>query len=157
MDEPRFRFHAYCDAQGIPLVGISGEDPSKAGFELQFDSTATKKQIDAANNACYKKPEVFGGWQPLPLADVSQFERAVIQDSTIPLLVKMSLPGLVSIIRSLSDFSQQSTLQSLWTQAKNEYGNNGWLSGNCSDGVPVTTRIEQYASTNGIALVAAQS
>jgi hypothetical protein len=152
MDDPRFRFHAYCDAQGIPLAGISGEDPSTAGFELQFDSAATKKQIDAANNACYKKPELFGGWKPLTQPDAGNFEHSFIQDNTVPVSVKMSLPGLVAILRSYSDFSQRAALQALWQQMKEEYGNSGWLAGNCSDGETVISKLEKHASLNGFAL-----
>jgi len=152
MDDPRLRFHTYCDAQSIPLVGISGKQPNDPHFVIHCADSATAAQIQVVNDLCYKTPEVFGGWQPLPSPDTANFQKLLVQDSTVPVSVKLAIPGFISLVQPLTGYFDKAALQSLWSQVKADSGKAGWLSGKTSDGDMVTARIEKYASQSSISL-----
>ena len=153
MDDPRFRFHAYCDAQSIPLVGVSGKQPNDPHFVLHCADSASAAQIQVVNDLCYKTPEVFGGWQPLPSADTANFQKLLVQDPTVPVSVKLALPGFLSLVQPLTGYFDKVALQSLWGEVKADSGTSGLLSGKTTDGELVSARIEKYAAQSGISLV----
>lgn len=144
-DDPRFRFHAYCEEKKLPLIGISAGRPGAPGFKLHFDKSATKKQIDTIEDVCHNHPELFGGWEPLDLPDLDKFEQAILTDSTLPFATKFGIPSFVGMLRPFAKQVSSPSVMALWEQAVTESKDAGWLYGKTNDGKSIASKIEKHA------------
>lgn len=136
--------HNYLQAQypgKVEGVRINA-DNSRGYLFADGVSDADQATITAAGNA-FTIPE---------LPEVPSFEAAVFQDSTIPVASRVQMAPLFPLLRE--HVAEDATRMQFWAGLVQIYGApGGFLDGNCSDNVPIITKVQNYAATYNMPLV----
>ena len=130
---------------GSVLSMVRNTDGTAGGIRLEFNdgiSADVQSQVQA---------EIAPfAWDFTP-ADVDGLESAIFADSTIPASARTAI---FPFIETLRNNHPDVARKGFWAMLKAEHTASGdYLSGNCSDGVAITAKLEQYASLHGFPLV----
>ena len=132
--------------KGIVIVSMSFNTIGQPPTTIQLQVGSTSDQM----NTAVSDASIFN-WAALP-PNLTAFKTAIATDSTFPV---PTLMGLCTMAGALTDaVNTPPVLQGLWSAVKAQQNvPGGWLYGNCTDGTPIVTKIESYASSYSIPLV----
>jgi len=111
LTNPQFEFITQEQAAGIPIIGVSGDGPGTAGFQIFFTSAVTPEQIAQANKDAAKF-----NWTPQPAPNFIAFGAACFADATLDLPHKQFVALLLQATYPLTTF------QAIYAQGVTSFG-----------------------------------